>query len=260
MTGYRFFRTLHLLVGMAMWLLVVLCFLASTIYKEVSRESAYHRRWGADWPLEYEKDFGSLSEARTKSAACAFGLVAIPCLSVWLVGTLGPARHYRPKHRRPQRYISSLERVARYRRNALVGIYFGLPGILLAIFLVVFRVGIFSTHQSEVILGFFVFILGDFAVLAGCYYWLKAKGQSEALVVVGVMPVGVAFIPFVRIILYRLFLANPSLLVVPMVMLPLILVVVVLTLPNRLGTSNRRASLATLKNLKADKPENSLDR
>jgi hypothetical protein len=221
-----------------------MCILSSTIYKEVSREVAYHRRWGAVWQLEYEKVFGSLSEARTKVAISAFGIVAIACLSVWFYRTLGPARHSRPK-RRPQRYVSSLERVVRYRRNALVGIYFGLPGILLAIFLVVFRVGIFSTHESEIVLGMFVFMAADFAVLAGCYYWLKAKGQNEALVFIGVMPVGVMFIPFVRIILFRLFLANPPLLVVPMVMLPLILVVVVLTLPNRLGASNRRSTGTT---------------
>jgi hypothetical protein len=132
---------------------------------------------------------------------------------------------------------SNLERIIGYRRNAILGIVFGVAGIALGVCLVIFYFGIFSDHTNEVVLGIFVFLCGYCAVLAGCWWWLKAKACNEALVFIGLMPLAIVFIPFVRLIL----LAAPGMLPVGMVMMPLILVVVVLVLPDKSGASSPKA-------------------
>jgi hypothetical protein len=128
-----------------------------------------------------------------------------------------------------------MERIVIYRRNALLGIYFGLPGIFLGALLVIFRWGIFLDHANEIILGMFVFLAGYVGIIAGCAYWLKAKGWNEALVVIGLMPLGVFFVPFVRLI----FFASPMLLPIGLFMMSLILIVVVLTLPDKSGVGRQ---------------------
>jgi len=118
-----------------------------------------------------------------------------------------------------------------YRRNALLGIYFGLPGIFLGALFVIFRWGIFSDHANEVVLGMFVFLAGYAGIIAGCGYWLKAKEWNEAVVIIGLLPLGILFIPFVRLLLF----ADPLLLPVGMFMMALILIVVVFALPDKSG-------------------------
>jgi len=118
-----------------------------------------------------------------------------------------------------------------YRRNALLGIYFGLPGIFLGALFVIFRWGIFSDHANEVVLGMFVFLAGYAGIIAGCGYWLKAKEWNEAVVIIGLLPLGILFIPFVRLLLF----AEPLLLPVGMFMMSLILIVVVFALPDKSG-------------------------
>jgi hypothetical protein len=171
----------------------------------------------------------------------AVGIVFIVTMLVWLYRLLRPNQrsnfgHGSRRKEHGRRHLSPLERAALYRRNALVGIYFGLVGIALGIFLVIFRVGIFSEHANEVVLGMFVFLAGYAGIIAGCAYWLKAKQWNEAIVFIGLMPLAIVLIPFVRLIL----LAVPAILPVGMVMMPLILIVVVLALPDRSGVSRRK--------------------
>jgi hypothetical protein len=123
----------------------------------------------------------------------------------------------------------------RYRRKALIGVYFGVIGILVGVVLSLFRIGIFEDHANEVVLGIFIFAAGFCGVMAGCSAWLKAKGWNEAIAFIGVMPLAVLFVPFVRIIV----LAS-GILPVAMVMMPIILVVVVLVLPDKSGVPRRR--------------------
>jgi hypothetical protein len=115
-------------------------------------------------------------------------------------------------------------------------ICFGLPAIILGAFLAVFRLGLFSDHANEVVLGIFVFLAGYGGIISGCGFWLKAKEWNEGIVFIGLMPLAICFIPFVRLI----FVAVPVLLPVTMFMMPLILIVVILTLPDRSGISNRK--------------------
>jgi hypothetical protein len=123
-----------------------------------------------------------------------------------------------------------------YRRKALPRIYFGLTGITIAVLLVVFRFGIFAERENELVLGIFVFVAGYCGLISGCLYWVKAKKWSEAVVVIGLLPVVILFIPYVRLI----FLAVPNLLLSSMVMMPLILLVVVAVLPDKSGVSKNR--------------------
>ena len=134
------------------------------------------------------------------------------------------------------RHTTHLERIIRYRKNALLGILFGVAGIATGVSLVLFRNGIFLDHANEAVLGILVFLCGYSATLVGCGYWLKAKAWNEAIVFIGLMPVGVLVIPFVRLIV----LAAPGMLPVGMVMMPIVLIVVVLVLPDKSGVSNKR--------------------
>jgi hypothetical protein len=166
---------------------------------------------------------------------CAIGIVAIPTILFWLYKSLRPnwqnqkeTRADAKRERSRSRHESRLERVVRYRRNAFLGNWFGVAGILAGIMLVIFRCGIFDDHANEVLLGMAVFIAGYCGVISGCWFWLKAKSLTEAIVFIAFMPLAVFFIPFVRLI----FIANPAILLVGMVMMPLALVVVVFVLPD----------------------------
>jgi hypothetical protein len=141
------------------------------------------------------------------------------------------ARGHRRKRRRS--HMSHLEQIIVFRRNALLGIYFGVPGIFLGALFVIFRWGIFLDHSNEVILGMFVFLLGYVGIITGCAYWLKAKQWNEALVIIGLLPFGILFVPFVRLLLF----AEPLLLPIGMFMMSLILIVVTFTLPDKSGVS-----------------------
>jgi hypothetical protein len=140
---------------------------------------------------------------------------------------------------------SSFERTIRYRRKAIVRIYFGLFGILAGVLLVVLRIGLSSTHVNEVILGIFTFIAGYLGVISGCACWLKAKEGNEGIVFIGFMPLAIIFIPFVRLLLF----AVPGLLALAMAVAPLILIVVVFCLPDRSGFKQRRRERQRIEDL-----------
>jgi len=232
MTGYGFFRVLQIFAGIG---LVIFCGVVACVWficSEISTENDFRQRYGPEWRTEYERVHGSLTEARAKSVMCGVGLVAISSVTVWLWRSLRGSRSgvvARRKHRHSPK--SSLERIFIYRRNALLGIYFGLPVMFLGALLVIFRWGIFLDHSNEAVLGMFVFLAGYVGIIAGCGYWLKAKQWNEAIVSIGLMPLGILLIPFVRLLLF----ADPLLLPVGMFMMSLILIVVVFALPDRSG-------------------------
>jgi H+/Cl- antiporter ClcA len=134
---------------------------------------------------------------------CGVGFVAISSVAAWLWRSLRGSRSgavTRRTHRHSRK--SHLERIIIYRRNALLGIYFGLPGIFLGALFVIFRWGIFLDHSNEVVLGMFVFLAGYAGIIAGCAYWLKAKEWNEALVIIGLLPLEILFVHFVRLVLF----------------------------------------------------------
>jgi len=142
----------------------------------------------------------------------------------------------RKRRRRSRRGGSTLERIVSYRRNALVGNFFGLIGIAAGLALVLFRLGIFRRHSNEVVLGILIFFAEYAGVITGCWWWLKAKNWIDAIVFIGLMPFGVFFIPYVRLIYLRI----PMLLPIGMVFMPFVLLVVVFVLPDKSGWAERK--------------------
>lgn len=130
---------------------------------------------------------------------------------------------------------SPIGRVVRYRRNAFAANLFGVIGIFLALFLV-FVPTVFATRDNACVAAIFVFLPSYAAVIYGCGYWVKAKNWHEAVVFIGLMPLAVLCIKWVRLI----YVAVPMLLPVSMVMMPLILLVVVAVLPDKSGMPRRR--------------------
>ncbi len=212
--------------------------LGGFIYRELAIEARFGKTYGREWQAKYEQAYGTLAAARTKMGVAGLGIVTIICGTVWLARVVAAPQHAsgRRKRKHSHRHHSELERLTSYRKRALLGIYFGLFGIGLAILLVLFRTGLFAEHSNEVALGIFVFLGGYAGVITGSGYWLKAKGWNEAIVFIGFMPLVVLLIPFVRLI----FLAVPALLPGAMTMMPLILVVVVATLPDKSGAAGRK--------------------
>jgi hypothetical protein len=184
-----------------------------------------------------------LAEAKGYSGAVAlFGILGPPVqLAVLTALLVMPDKHSKSpmqsgmKRPRP-RHGSNTDRIVLCRRNAVVGIVFGLVGIAAGVLLVMFRFGIFADHANEVTLGIFVFLFGYGGVITGCWWWLKAKDWVDAIVFIGLLPLGIMCIPFVRLI----FVAVPALLPVSMVMMPIILVVVVSVLPDKSGWTGRK--------------------
>jgi hypothetical protein len=258
MTGYGFLRVIQALLAVGLLVLLGLAACVWCISSEISLERQFRHSYGAEWQVAYKKEHGSLAEARGKAAASGIGLVAISGLSAWLWRILRPSGHPGRANRRRHEYRSPrqshLERTITCRRKALLGIYFGVPGIFLGAFLVIFRCGIFVDHSNEVVLGLFVFLAGYAGISTGCAYWLKAKQWNEAIVVIGLAPVGIFFVPFVRLLLF----ANLELLPVGLFMTSLILVVVVFALPDRSGISNRRHFSRRAR--KGSRPLNGLER
>lgn len=168
------------------------------------------------------------------SALVCFGL--FPCLQPVILTVLlalqdkNPARRRlseaRPTNRPPE---NSIARIVRYRRNALLGNVFGMFFVMTGISIIYFPLGLCEDFEDETLLGFLIFVCGYVGVLWGCRWWLKARGWPEALIFIGLMPLVICLIPFVR----EVFFVVPDLLPLSLLMMTLILLVIIATLPNR---------------------------
>lgn len=248
MNGFEFFRVVRTVAVLVVAVIGALVVLVGRVYGDLSREASYKQRYGDDWKLEFEADCGSLVKARTQTGVAAAGIVIIPSILLWLYRSLRPPRRDRRsthagRESKPQRKISRGERVVRYRRNAIIGNYFGVSGIFAGVLLEIVHLGIFEDHSDEMVLGVFVFLGGYCGVVSGCWCWLKAKAWREEVVFIAFIPLTILFIPFVRLIL----LASPAILLVSMVMMPLILLVVVFVLPDHSHVPKKRSDLNWLK-------------
>jgi|GEM_PF-2894774 len=242
MNGYGFFIAIQRFLALGFIVSIGVFVSAGAVYRELSKEIAYSQKYGEGWKAEYENSFGSLTEARVKAVIYTLGCIAIFALATWLYKILRPtpqpvgfARNLKVRRHSPG---STVDRLVRFRRHALVGNYFGLAGIFSGVALVVFRVGLFADHRHEVVLGLFLLAGGYVGVIAGCWWWLKAKGWNEEVVVIGFLPLLVFFIPFVRLIAIR----SPVLILAATVMMALILWVVVLVLPDKNSSARSRQS------------------
>jgi hypothetical protein len=175
------------------------------------------------------------------SALVGFGL--FPCFQPVILTVLlvlpdknpEPGQHRnKPSSQRPAESV--IGRVVRYRRNALVGNIFGLLFVLVGISIIYFPIGVFEDFENETLFGFLIFVCGYTGVMWGCRWWLKAKGWPDALIFIGLLPLTLCLIPYV----WEIFIFEPDLLPLSMFLMTLILLVVVLTLPNRSGIGRRR--------------------
>jgi hypothetical protein len=236
MNGYKSYQASKFVFAFGTLMLTILAAIVSSavfVWKKLALEARYRVNFGKTWQAEFEKHHGSLADSHLRIAIAGIGMVVIPLVAFYLYkalrAELQPSQSARaPRKRKQQRRVSRIERVVRYRRNAVWANFYGVSGIVAGVMLVVFRFGFFEDHKNEIILGLSVFITGFCLVVSGCWYWLKAKAWSGAVVFIAFMPLAVLFIPFVRL----LFLVNLAIPLVCMVMSPLILVVVVFALPD----------------------------
>ena len=250
MTGYGFFRALRGISFLALLALAGFGISVAAFVGEASREISFRKQYGAEWQAQYEKDIGPLSKAHERLAAAGLGMVAIPGLTFWIIKLL-TAKSYNTGGRKksPARRISNTERVMRARSRAVLFSYLGALGIAVGMLLVVVRWGIFADHADESTLGIIIFGAGYCSVMAGCWRWLQAKHWSEALIVIGLWPLPIAFIPFVRIIFAQILLSSPVLLLLLMLLTPAVLLVVVATLPDKSGVNRKQRRPMNWKNI-----------
>ena len=135
-----------------------------------------------------------------------------------------------------QRDDSTSTRIARYRQKALVANIIGVGGILLALYFVFKPVPILTDHTDDYLLALIVFVPAYCLVIYGCWWWIRAKGWPEAVVLIGLLPLVILGIPYVRLI-YRF---VPLLLPATMVIMPIMMIAVIAVLPDRSGISRRR--------------------
>ena len=240
MTHYGFFRSIRFLIGLGCLAVIVGLFYVGLIFglcSEIYSELSFKHRYGAEWRVQYEQTRGcTVAKGQTNMVVGALAIAGMTASGIMLVRGLKNGGRGTPKKHHSNE--SRIERRVRYKRNALLGVYFGVPGILLSVLLAIFRWGIFADHSDEVILAIFIFISSYCAVVSGCYWWLRLKKWTEAVLIIAFMPLIVFFIPFVRLVVFKAI----GLLIGTMVMMPLILVVVVAVLPDKSGHQRRRAT------------------
>jgi hypothetical protein len=212
---------------MAAIVLAALLVGSQAVYREIAREASCRSQWGNGWEAEYEKEYGSLTDARSKIAVSALGLTAICCLVVKAGREVQSGNRSRPPHRGTaqhgeERELSRRERVYRLRRKALLWILLGLGGLFAGV--------------AVVLLGLVIFVSGYAGVITGCSWWLKANGWNDAVVFIGLWPLAVFFIPFLRLI----FIAEPLILAAALFFMALILIAVIFNLADRSGVPRRR--------------------
>ncbi len=220
----KLFRVLFILGG---FILIGTVGIGRLVYDEIALELRVRHQFGRGWEAQYEALHGSLGRAHLRVGLGVFGVISVSALTVWLCRLLseGPGT----SKRKPQRFRAGLERKAGFQKRALPRVYFGLATALLGTCMVGLRFRIFPDVAVQQGLGVLLFAAGDAAVMSGCFYWLKAKQQNEALVVIGVLPLAPLLIPFVRLLL----ITHVGLLFLAMPMMAAILVVVVFALPDR---------------------------
>ncbi|MGB8371034.1 MAG: hypothetical protein ACLPYZ_06535 [Limisphaerales bacterium] len=139
----------------------------------------------------------------------------------------------RKKHSHDESLIAH---IVRYRRNALVANGLGIAGVLLALVLVFIPLGLFQSWDNAKVAGILVFLPSYAAIIYGCWWWVKAKNWPDAVVFIGLMPLAVLMVPYVRLI-YRV---TPLLLPAGMVLMPIILLGIIAVLPDKSGMPKRK--------------------
>ena len=140
------------------------------------------------------------------------------------------------RHRHRHQDESPIAKIVRHRKNAFVYNLFGMIGIILAVMLVILPIPLTETVDAKRLIALGIFVPSYAAVILGCSYWTKAKNWHDGVVLIGLSPLAVFFIPFVRL-LYRF---DPVLLPVGMVFMPILMIGVIAVLPDKSGMPKRK--------------------
>ena len=123
--------------------------------------------------------------------------------------------------------LTNNQRIAICRRKAAISIPMGLVIVAGALALVWYRTHLFASQDTQRALAMGVFAAGHGLVMAGCWWWLRAKHWTDFILVLGVLPFGALALPAVRA-----GLETKGILVTVMAMLPLIVLAVTVVLPD----------------------------
>jgi hypothetical protein len=113
----------------------------------------------------------------------------------------------------------------------------GLCGLTADVCLIIFPLRLFPDTSYRWGLSLPVFLCCYGGVIAGCSWWLKAKGWHDAVAFIGLAPLAFMFIPYVRLILIR----EPLIILPATLFASLLLIVVVFTLSDKSGVFRRSA-------------------
>lgn len=240
------------IVGATVWAVAVPIFVGSLLLvdKFISRQASdNHDFWGilflSFFAVQYLTFFwGGSNLAKAKGYSNAIVIAGVFWPAQWVIIPLllfalpDRCAHSTSQRRRKKRdhHESAVDRVVRYRRNAFLGNLFGIMGVVVAVNLWFLPQGLFSTRDNAGVATVFAFVPSYAAIVTGCWWWAKAKHWNEAVVLIGLAPVIILMIPYVRLI----YLAAPLLLPVSMVLMPVLLIGIVAVLPDKSGVPKRK--------------------
>jgi hypothetical protein len=96
---YVIYRLLLACFGLAIGVVVGICFIVYWIYSELALELSYKQKYGAGWQMEFEKYHGTLSHAHTQLVICVTGILAIVAVLTWFCHqTFHRHRRHRHEH------------------------------------------------------------------------------------------------------------------------------------------------------------------
>ncbi len=145
-----------------------------------------------------------------------------------------------PSRRRPARQHhrdeSPIARIVRLRRNAFAANLFGCLGILAVVVTILLHIPVAGTRDGNGVVRLLIFVPSYGLVIWGCANWIKAKNWPDAICLIGLLPLTVLFIPYVRLI-YRL---APLAFPIGMAFMPIIMIAVIAVLPDKSGLPKRK--------------------
>jgi hypothetical protein len=142
----------------------------------------------------------------------------------------------RPPAKRHRRDESLIARVVRLRRNAFAANVFGCVGIFFVVVTILLQIPVASTPDGNGLVRLLIFVPSYSLVIWGCANWIKAKNWPDAICLIGLLPLAVLLIPYVRLI-YRL---APMAFPIGMAFMPIIMIAVIAVLPDKSGLPRRK--------------------
>ena len=140
-----------------------------------------------------------------------------------------PAKH----HHRDE---SPIDRIVRLRRNAFAANLFGCLGIFVVVMIILLHIHVASTPDDNGEIRLLLFLPSYGLVIWGCANWTKAKNWPDAICLIGLLPLAVFGIPYVRLI-YRI---VPKAFPIGMALMPIIMIAVIAVLPDKSGMPRRK--------------------